>query len=47
MGLDPNHKDEHKVTQIFLMLKLSFTRCGVRLLQTSFLAYPTIMGGPS
>ena len=29
------------------MLKLSHTKSGVGLLTTSFLAYPTRMGGPS
>ena len=50
MGLDPNHefmRINTKVTQVFLMLKLSSKKSGVKLLQTDFLACPTRMSGPS
>jgi hypothetical protein len=38
--------NQHKVTQLFLMLKLPYTHSGVGLLKTSFLAFSIRKGGP-
>ena len=35
------------ITQVFLMLNLSYTKSGVGLFKPGFLACPTRMGGPS
>ena len=40
------YENQHKVTQVFLMLKLLYTKTGVMLLKTNFLTCPTRMGGP-
>ena len=36
-----------KLTQVFLMLKLPYTKIGLKLLKKNFLACSTRMGGPS
>ena len=40
-------KNEHKVTQVILMLKLSYTKSGVMLLKPNILTCSTKMDGPS
>ena len=49
MGLVLNrvYENQDKVTQVLLMLELSYTKSGVRLLKTGFLLSPTRLGGPS
>ena len=49
MGLvsNPEFMEYHKVNQVFLMLKLPYVKCGVRLLTTHFLGCSTRMGGSS
>jgi hypothetical protein len=37
----------HKVTQVSLILKLSYSKNGVGLLKTGFLACSSRIGGPS
>jgi hypothetical protein len=49
LGLVPNHAFmgiNIKVTQVFLMHKLSCTKSGAELLKINFLARPIGMGGP-
>jgi hypothetical protein len=50
MGLVSNFefmKTKDIVTQVFLMLELSYMKSGVRLLKVGFVAWPTRMGGLS
>ena len=43
-----SYGNQHKVTQVSLMLKLPYyTKSGVVLSKTSFLANPSWMGGPN
>ena len=37
----------NRVTQVFIMLKLPYTKSNVGLLKINFLGCPSTMGGPS
>ena len=39
--------NQHKLTQVFLKLKLPYINSGAGLSQTNFLASPMMMSGPS
>ena len=49
MGLlsNPEITNQNNLIQGFLMLKLSFVKCGVILLKTNYLGCSVRMGGPS